>query len=259
MLSFTQVASDDAYEIKSEILSKAKLLGTVSISKHESVDVGTMYLGDHREGKVSLRNDTDQPIEITGMSTSCGCTAAYPVENKLDPGQSVFLIVRVKPTAPGKIDSRLGIKTSDDNSRFDFRIRGELHSLVTVNNTHLKLGKDDAELTITVGINHPELTPEDISVQREGHVRLASRFVYGTIKDEFTFRLFVSGDISSLPESGQAKLNEHTVNVRLQKFPDTNTAVLHCVASGDIAGDGISARLTLADQSFEFQLHSRAQ
>lgn len=70
VLCFGQVATDEAYKIRSEVVSKAKLLGTVDISKHESVDVGTMYLGDHREGKVSLKNDTDQPIEITGMSTA---------------------------------------------------------------------------------------------------------------------------------------------------------------------------------------------
>lgn len=70
-------------------------------------DLGTVTYGEVAETNFTLSNDTDQIVQITRVSTSCGCTKAFPEKEVLEPGKSINIKVTFDP-AVHKDDSDLG-------------------------------------------------------------------------------------------------------------------------------------------------------
>ncbi len=64
-------------------LSQPKL----SIDKTE-IDMGSMYSGEKREGKIILKNVGNDTLRILHVGTSCECTTVKSPKEFLLPGQS---------------------------------------------------------------------------------------------------------------------------------------------------------------------------
>lgn len=64
-------------------------------------DLGTVVFGDVPETNFVVFNNTDQEITLTRVTTSCGCTQAFPEKDVLQPGESIDMKVTFDPAVHG--------------------------------------------------------------------------------------------------------------------------------------------------------------
>jgi len=72
----------------------------ISISP-KNQDLGTVVFGEVRETSFIINNNTDQVVTLTRVSTSCGCTKAFPEKELLQPGESISMKVTFDPAVHG--------------------------------------------------------------------------------------------------------------------------------------------------------------
>lgn len=68
--------------------------GFASISvQPETLDFGTMERNQSRTKELTIRNDGGIDLDLSDVTSSCGCTVADPATRKIKPGQSTTLTV----------------------------------------------------------------------------------------------------------------------------------------------------------------------
>jgi hypothetical protein len=68
--------------------------GFASISvQPEAIDFGTMERNQSRTKELTIRNDGGIDLDLSDVTSSCGCTVADPAIRKIKPGQSTTLTV----------------------------------------------------------------------------------------------------------------------------------------------------------------------
>lgn len=90
---------------------------TVTIDTHGSREM--------RTAEFRFRNDSDRPVRIRGIKTSCGCTVVKPEQDVYAPGANGVLQVSHKPRS-GSAPRRYRVKVSTDESG------GRVHDLSLV-------------------------------------------------------------------------------------------------------------------------------
>ena len=60
-----------------------------------SKDFGSVPHGSLQTHNFRLVNNTKQPVNITNVSVSCGCTSAYAVKTYLNPGEETAIVARM--------------------------------------------------------------------------------------------------------------------------------------------------------------------
>jgi hypothetical protein len=94
-------------------LSQPKLF----IDKHK-IDVGTMYIGEKRNGKIIIKNIGNDTLRILYVASSCGCTTIKTTKNFLLPGQSDYIKFEFSPDGnPGPVEKDINILTNDSTSK----------------------------------------------------------------------------------------------------------------------------------------------
>ncbi len=88
----------------------------------DKLDLGTVIYGEVARTEFTLTNFTSEPLKITRVSTSCGCTKAEAEKTELQPYESTVVKVSFDPAVHGD-DTDLGeltreIYISTDNSAF---------------------------------------------------------------------------------------------------------------------------------------------
>jgi len=99
----------------------------------DNQDLGTVIYGDVPETDFWITNDTDQVINLTRVSTSCGCTKAFPEKDVLQPGESMKMKVTFDPAVHG-----------------DATDVGELTRTIYVQTDHPNFSKFENTITATV-------------------------------------------------------------------------------------------------------------
>ena len=80
---------------------------TVTIDTHGSPET--------RTAEFRFRNDSDRPVRIRGVKSSCGCTVVKPEKDTYAPGESGVLPVSHKPK-PGSVPRRYRIEMNTDEA-----------------------------------------------------------------------------------------------------------------------------------------------
>jgi hypothetical protein len=78
------------------IASCAPTAGQIELSETQS-DWGTVSNRTVASRDYEVRNTGTGPLEITGVSTSCGCTMAQVSDSRLEPGETAVLKVTYDP------------------------------------------------------------------------------------------------------------------------------------------------------------------
>jgi len=61
-------------------------LPRLEIIRHE-IDLGTTHTREDREFQATVRNNSDEPLQIDRIRSSCGCTNARLGKNHVEPGE----------------------------------------------------------------------------------------------------------------------------------------------------------------------------
>ena len=60
-----------------------------------SIDFGVIATGAEAVKRVKVTNVFDQPVRISNVRTTCGCSAATPETNQIAPGEHTFVEVKM--------------------------------------------------------------------------------------------------------------------------------------------------------------------
>jgi hypothetical protein len=80
-----------------------------------TVTIETQGSPETRTTEFRFRNDSDQPVRIRGVKSSCGCTVAKPQKDVYGPGESGVLPVSHKPKS-GSVPRRYRISVVTDEA-----------------------------------------------------------------------------------------------------------------------------------------------
>jgi len=84
-----------------------------------TVDLGAMYSGQVRTGRIVLRNIGTQPLKILHVQPSCGCTAVRQPKSELQPNESDEVEVSFNSMLyRGPIEKYVNIETNDPLSQY---------------------------------------------------------------------------------------------------------------------------------------------
>ncbi len=79
-----------------------------------SFDFGKALPGRTLKKEFTLRNAGEAPLLIEGVSTTCGCTAAFAGTTRLLPGRSTSLTVTLQTRAyRGPVERRVLVRSND--------------------------------------------------------------------------------------------------------------------------------------------------
>jgi hypothetical protein len=90
----------------------------LSLDKPE-VDLGKMYGGEKKKGKIVLKNIGNDTLRIFSVQPSCGCTTVKQPKGFLLPGQSDDVELEFNSAGyRGKVEKHVSITTNDPTSQF---------------------------------------------------------------------------------------------------------------------------------------------
>jgi hypothetical protein len=99
----------------------------VFVRPHE-VDCGEGHLGEIREGKVVVRNESDEDLQVIGCKSTCSCVASGPFPIVIRPRKSQELTVKVGyGPKRGEFQHELSFLTDSDYlPAFSILVRGRV-------------------------------------------------------------------------------------------------------------------------------------
>ncbi|MBN1397018.1 MAG: DUF1573 domain-containing protein [Bacteroidetes bacterium] len=95
-------------------LSQPKL----SIDKPE-LNLGSIYGGENKKGKLTLKNIGNDTLRIFNINASCGCTTMKKPKGILLPGQSDVIEIEFRSAGyRGRVEKHININTNDPTSQY---------------------------------------------------------------------------------------------------------------------------------------------
>ena len=99
--------------------SSPEIQAQLKVLDGDEVSLGRIYQTGEKVGKtIYVLNTGDERITITGVRTSCGCTAAVASDSVVDPGKQTQITVKFNPFGyMGEITKYIYISTSNPNQQ----------------------------------------------------------------------------------------------------------------------------------------------
>jgi hypothetical protein len=92
----------------------------------QHIDVGYVMQNKPVIVNYTFRNDSDRPVVIEKITTSCGCTAARHSQEPVLPGESSTIIVTYNAGKPGAFNKSIRVKTSANENDTVLTLSGEV-------------------------------------------------------------------------------------------------------------------------------------
>lgn len=91
-----------------------------------SLELGTLSVGEEKTVSFTLRNKGDRPLIILDVVTSCGCTAAKFEKAPIKSGKETAITVTYTAEEVGMFNKSITVYTNTDDSPIKLRIKGEV-------------------------------------------------------------------------------------------------------------------------------------
>ena len=99
-----------------ELVDGKCILSEETVSVFQKVEAKNLVPGAENSIEIILVNKSKESIEFTEITASCGCVAAEPIEQKLNPGEEVSLKIKLRSLATMEPATR-EVKIIDDRNR----------------------------------------------------------------------------------------------------------------------------------------------
>lgn len=140
------------------------------------INWGRIYLGEKKEHTFILHNKGDSPLIITGVHSSCGCTAAMISNKTIPPGKQAKLQVRFNSkNFRGHIVKQVWVKSNDPKQhKKQFIVQANVIQELTVKPPHLVLRKFPKNKEIVRNLSLANHSDQSIQIKS---VRSTSRYI----------------------------------------------------------------------------------
>ena len=91
-----------------------------------SLELGTLSVGEEKTISFTLRNKGDRPLIILDVVTSCGCTAAKFEKAPIKSGKETAITVTYTAEGVGMFNKSITVYANTDDSPIKLRIKGEV-------------------------------------------------------------------------------------------------------------------------------------
>jgi hypothetical protein len=121
-----------SFSLSAQDLAVNSAVGTISPAAtvltwdKTSIDLGVIRQNNPVEVSYSFTNTGSDPIVITDVQTSCGCTAAKHSEEPVKPGESSKITVTYNAKNQGVFQKTITVKTSTDANPTLLTLSGEV-------------------------------------------------------------------------------------------------------------------------------------
>ena len=99
-----------------ELVDGKCILSDETVLVFQKVEAKNLVPGAENSIEIILVNKSKESIELTEITASCGCVAAEPIEQKLNPGEEVSLKIKLRSLATMEPATR-EVKIIDDRNR----------------------------------------------------------------------------------------------------------------------------------------------
>lgn len=94
-----------------------KIRGAVIVFETDTFDFGEIWEGEKAEAVFQFTNEGNQPLVLTEVITTCGCTnAVWPKEPILPGGTGSVKVAYDSQFRPGMFMKRIGVKSNAKNT-----------------------------------------------------------------------------------------------------------------------------------------------
>ena len=100
----------------SELVDGKCILSDETVLVFQKVEAKNLVPGAENSIEIILVNKSKESIELTEIKASCGCVAAEPIEQKLNPGEEVSLKIKLRSLATMEPATR-EVKIIDERNR----------------------------------------------------------------------------------------------------------------------------------------------
>ena len=93
-----------------------------------SHDYGSIVYGADGSYKFVFKNNSQKPLVITNVKSSCGCTVPSWPKEPIQPGDSGSITVKYNTKLPGTFNKSVQVFSTADNSPVKLSIRGKVNA-----------------------------------------------------------------------------------------------------------------------------------
>jgi len=93
-----------------------KIRGAVIVFETDTIDFGEIWEGEKAEAEFKFKNEGSQPLLLTEVITTCGCTnAVWPKEAILPGGTGSIKVAYDSQLRPGVFMKKIGVRSNAKN------------------------------------------------------------------------------------------------------------------------------------------------
>lgn len=161
-----------------------------------------------------VKNTGDEPLQITDVKTTCGCTVAKPEVNTLAPGEETKVGVTFNLKGKqGPQNKKITVLTNDPTTpQYYLELKGTALALIMMDPTLLNFGKiadnDPHSLPITVRTTKEDFTFEIKDVTVEGAAPVQT--VVETVTPGKEYKIVATTNTNLMPGSITGTININT-------------------------------------------------
>lgn len=104
-------------------LTCAQLIGPKLSVQQSEYDFGEVKQGELVEHEYIVSNTGDDLLVINDVRASCGCTAAKPEKDSLNPGESTKIKVQFNTTGREGLQQKSVYLSTNDREKSEFRLK----------------------------------------------------------------------------------------------------------------------------------------
>ena len=158
------------FAMTEEGLARLPRIGEVKLSDAEpamSIDIGDCYVDTTRAMAVEIINSQTEAVSIRSVKATCGCTAAFPLNESIASGGRSLLIVTVRPGKTGAFGSKLTLAT--ELGDYSFTVEGVSRSRVRLaEEKPVTYDPERQAFLVKIIVKVPSIDPSDLRMAVDG-------------------------------------------------------------------------------------------
>ena len=154
--------------VSREARQKLPLLGTarLGLTKPDVIGFGNVYQGVPIRGRVAVHNHTGSDLLIRKVTTTCGCTVAYPESSSIAKSGSTEVLLELVPKKAERFGVKVRILT--ESGEHEFRVTGNCRPRLIPKSRELNYTRDDEFIQLCFTVIDSSVDAKTLKISLNG-------------------------------------------------------------------------------------------